>query len=205
MERGINICRPGYGASCALCCGSHNYDASPGDIATLMYRRRKAFRYYSRDYIIKTIQSSRSDLTGSYYYRERKHPFTLTLDPLFDGCLQCPYVTFIDDNEALGCFLYPENGGDRNRDCYNVYRSKNFTCPARESLSENEILYAACLTGDWFYYSILIHAAPLLQAIMEKYPRPDEVDTTALERLKQDLWDRIRSDKSLHGIHTYFG
>lgn len=39
MNEKINICRPGHGASCALCCGSHNYLASPEHISALFKER----------------------------------------------------------------------------------------------------------------------------------------------------------------------
>jgi hypothetical protein len=31
-----NLCRPGHGASCALCCGSHNYNAPFEEIHALL-------------------------------------------------------------------------------------------------------------------------------------------------------------------------
>ena len=198
------MCRPGFNASCALCCGSHNYDAEPLEIEKLFSKRRKIFSYYSRKYIINRIVSSRSDLTGSYYYTEEKHPFILSKPPLHKDTLQCPYVTVVDDNITIGCYLYPEGvHGSRNLDCFNAYRSKRFLCRAMDTLTDEEVLYAARLTGDWYYYSILIHHHSFLKKLMDEHPEPGCIDETGMIEISRELKNHCRENRHLHNIHTY--
>ena len=104
------------------------------------------------------MTASRSNLTGSYYFDPKQKPFALTLPALFGDCPHCPFVGYRDGDRNVGCLLYSEEHPPGLRqECFQSYRGKLFTCRAREALSDDEVLYAARLTRDWYYYSILIH------------------------------------------------
>jgi hypothetical protein len=204
MQPDINICRPGFGASCALCCGSHNYLANPGEINSLFCERSLRVRDFNRDYIIRNMASSRSSMTGSYYYPGTS-PFIITLPARDAGSRQCPFVGFAGNAPEAGCLLYPDNYGYGNiLDCYQNYRNKIFSCGAGERLSEDEILFAARITGDWYYYSILIHSYGYLRAAMKKNSEPDKISIEDLLKMKHDLDLLFESTDEFIKMETYF-
>ena len=201
----VNVCRPGFGASCALCCGSHNYQGTEDEIGDLFRRRRAAADQFSRAYLLRIMKSSRSPLTGSYYYAGRGFR-PETSPPLCGEGRQCPFVGCVGEEGVVGCLRYPETPGpELRRDCYQNYRSKIFTCPAREILSQEEVLYAARLTADWYCYSLLIQSTSLLRSLREEYSDPDLLPPGRLESLRWALEDRVRNDPALHCLDSYFG
>jgi hypothetical protein len=206
MTHGVraNICRPGFGASCVLCCGSHNYRAPRGEIGMLFARRRDLLAQYNKEYLIRAMSASRSGLTGSYYYRQEE-TLVLTLPALFEDCPRCPFVGYTGDGRHAGCLLYPEDHPPELRqECFQSYRGKLFTCRARENLSDEEILYAARLTGDWYYYSVLIHDEAMLKRLARSWPDPENVPEGERKRMRQSLEEKIAADRSLHKVHSYF-
>lgn len=201
----VNICRPGYGASCALCCGSHNYRGSGEDVGGLFARRAEVLSGFSRNYITCRIAASRSAMTGSYYYNAEGEPFAVSMPARYDDCPRCHFVGYVDDDRHVGCILYPdERPAELRHDCFQSYPGKVFTCAARGELDDDEIVYAARLTRDWYYYSLLIHGPERLRAVMEGHPDPGMVPDDELDALRRGLDGRVSADRSLHSIHTYF-
>ncbi|HNW28023.1 MAG TPA: hypothetical protein PKN50_06090 [Spirochaetota bacterium] len=205
MNRSVNICRPGYGASCSLCCGSHNYWASLGKIEALFIRRARIIKAYARDFLIRKMIAYRSSMTGSYYVDPSNALFYITIPALFPDCPRCPFTGFIDREKTTGCLLGSEEGPPGLRhECFLSYRGKVFNCPAREDLSDEEIVYAAGLARDWFYYAILIHEPELLRRLMRDYPAPGQVPPAEREVLYRELEERVVTRRELHAIHSYF-
>lgn len=201
----VNICRPGFGASCAMCCGSHNYRASRDAISALFAQRAEVVLRYNPSYLVRKMTASRSNLTGSYYVNRQDEPFTPALPALFEDCPQCPFVGHTDRSGHVGCLLYPEDHPPELRhECFQSYRGKVFTCRAGEVLSDEEIQYAARLTGDWYYYSVLIHDEGMLQRLMRLWPDPGDVPEGERERMREALNKRVTRDRSLHMVHSYF-
>lgn len=200
-----NLCRPGYGASCALCCGSHNYNASQEEIYALFQKRREMFQKFSAGYIINRVRASRSNLTGSYYpERTIDDGIIITLPKLYNDGLQCPFVALLDDG-TVGCVIYPtKESADSRFDCFQNYTCKYFSCASKEILSDEEILYAARLFGDWYYYTLLIHSIDLLRKFMQANPVLEKTDAKAIAMLKEQLEASLRSEKNLHTIQSYF-
>ncbi len=189
------------GASCALCCGSHNYRGSREDIAALFARRAERVRDFSRGYILNRILSSRSDMTGSYYFRSPDLDLEGAIPPLFPDLPRCEYVG--GEGGTVRCLLA---GGEAERaECPLAYGGKHWTCPARDNCAPDEIEYAARLAGDWYYYAALIHSPGELRALMARHERPDDVPADVLASLRKRLDARVREDGSLHSIHGYFG
>jgi hypothetical protein len=201
----INICRPGFGASCCLCCGGLNYRAGRGELESLFRRRTALLARYSRDYVIRAMTASRSNMTGSYYFRTDAMPFIAEEPAIFEGLPRCPFVGFLADGTTAGCILHPgDNSPDLRHECFQSYRGKIFSCRARELLSIDEIRYAARLTRDWYYYGILIHDEDLLRGMMKDHPEPGEVPPKELEIMNRELEDRVASRRELHSVHSYF-
>jgi len=201
----LNLCRPGYGASCALCCGSHNYNAPFEEIHALFKRRREIFKLYSSEYIAKCIRASRSSLTGSYYpFRNIDENIIITLPKLYQDGIQCPFVILLDDG-TIGCALYPESSHhDMRFDCFNNYTCKYFSCHSKEILTTAEIEYAARLFKDWYYYTLFIHSINILRQFKERYPHLENVSFEDINKLKQTLGNQLFTDTNLHTIHSYF-
>ncbi|MBN1532003.1 MAG: hypothetical protein JXA20_05015 [Spirochaetes bacterium] len=202
VKRDIDICRPGSGASCALCCGSHNFRAEPSEIGELFRRRAGRVAEVTPEFIVRRIRASRSDMTGSYYFRD---PDCLDLpapEPVDPAGVRCPFVGCIGQG-IVGCLLYPSGRGER-RDCLHSYGGKHFTCGADESLDDDEVLFAARLTGHWYHYSVLIQLAALLRRIMGEYRHPESVPLDRRKRLFVSLEREARENRDLHRIHGYF-
>jgi len=201
----LNLCRPGHGASCALCCGSHNYNAPFEEIHALFKKRREIFKLYSSEYIAKCIRASRSNLTGSYYpFSTIDESIIITLPKLYQDGIQCPFVILLDDG-TIGCAIYPETTQEDMRfDCFNNYTCKYFSCIAKEILTPAEIEYAARLFKDWYYYTLFIHSINILRQFKERYPHLENVSLEDINKLKQTLADQLPVDKNLHTIHSYF-
>ncbi len=204
MPSTVNICSPGFGASCALCCGSHNYLAGPGDLGSLFSERSCLVKDFNRDYIIKHMTSTRSSMTGSYYYPGTS-PFIITLPAKEAAYRQCPFVGYTNDAHEAGCLLYPQNKKyGKTVDCYQNYRNKVFSCDAGKNLSDEEILFAASLAGDWYYYSILIHSEENLRFLMRKYPEQNAVNEEDLNQIKHDLQKLFETNHEYLRMETYF-
>ncbi len=202
----LNICQPGHGASCALCCGSHNYAATRDEIDALFRKRREALKGYSPEFLMKRIVASRSDMTGSYYFnRELNADFIITLPRLFGDGTQCPFVCHVDDTGVIGCAVYPGGGEkDFRYECFQSYTCKYFSCHAREVLADEEIDFAARLLGDWYYYTLLIHDIALLRSLLREFTSPEEVPAARLAALKDALARSLPEDRALHSLSSYF-
>lgn len=155
IKRKINCCNPGYNASCALCCGSHNFNVSYHDIHHFLEKKSSNYRQL----ILSQTEPAKilSALKNSSI--EKKDP----------QAIQCPFMGYLENN-TLGCLVYDTShlyGSEHE----NFFRGtcKTFFCPAWEKLSDDEISMAAQITADWFYYTLLIHDIDELQMAYKNY------------------------------------
>ncbi|MCX7678357.1 MAG: hypothetical protein N2316_03980 [Spirochaetes bacterium] len=171
----------------------------------LFKNRREIFHRFSNTYLMKRIMNCRDNLTGSYYpHRAFDEVMLHPKEKLYDDGMQCPFVILMDDN-TIGCAIYPHRGdSDMRFDCFQNYTCKYFSCISHELLSDDEILYAARLFRDWYYYSLFIHSIDLLKTFKCSHPIPEAVDNLTLELLKQKLESSLIAEKNLHCIHGYF-
>ncbi len=164
----VNICQPGHNASCALCCGSHNFNAGPDEIARLLMSRGRGEKPPAGGGIC-----------------------------LFDDATRCPHIGIInEDIQTIGCLIYGHAIKGETIDAFFEYTCKNFSCRAREMLSREEILFAARLMGDWYYYSLLINEITLLQGLFRKYGLPERISPEELALLKRRLAGLLRDPGS---------
>lgn len=169
-----------------------------------MIKRYLLFKDYNQEFFRREMTSSRSNLTGSYSY-QNDNIFTLTLPPMFNNCPQCPFLGITAEEHKAVCLL-ADSDTDRNfrHECFLSYRGKEFICWVKEILADNEICYAAMFTGDWYYYSILIHSPDVLRSLMRDYSDPCSIPLNRRELVEQNLKERIRNRPGLHSIHSYF-
>jgi len=157
MNGKINICRPGFGASCALCCGSHNYTLEPAEISALFK------------------EEEREGKSEAPVYPKR-----------FDDAIQCPHVGYTSGPEpVIGCLKYRESAD--SSDAFFNKTCKTFFCPASDHLTREEIIFAARLCADWYYYSLLIHEIELLKSLAKEFSDPAMMPPERLRALKERL------------------
>lgn len=166
-NRKVNPCRPGHGASCALCCGSHNYRMTAEEMEDLFTARGNSAPAYPL-----------------------KHPDDSAFEKLYRDAMQCPHVGICSGSEVC-CLVYGEydmKGGLRsffNGTC------KNFYCAAWDELSDRQVVFAARLMGDWYYYSLLLNDIEALQDLCSDYESAGDVPDDVLEQLREDLLERF--------------
>lgn len=169
LEKMINRCRPGHGASCALCCGSHNYAAAPEDIESIFIDRG----------LDRTIS-----IHG--------HPEDSSGKKLFDDAIQCPNVGMSrEDPGIICCLVYDCAPHDKKISSFFNGTCKNFFCAAWDSLTDEEVLFAAELMGDWYYYSLFINDIESLKEEFSTYGTPQHVPVSRLAEIKEKLVQRL--------------
>lgn len=168
----INICRPGFGATCSLCCGSHNY---------------------------------RMDLTGQErLFTERHNRIKVSLDDPgnehydvnYEGAMQCRFTGFTDpERKEAGCLVHERSGElpEKQRIFFEKVCS-TFYCRSRDVLDDGEIIYAAKLTRDWYFYPLLVNNVKLLRRISRRYKNPEDVPQAEIDRLKGELLETLKVD-----------
>lgn len=166
-RRDVNPCRPGYGASCSLCCGSHNYKMTRDELESLL-----------------------SERGASGPQRPYRHPYTVTEKKVYLDAMQCPHVG-LDRDDEICCLIYSES--DKGGELLTFFNGTcgNFYCPAWDDLTDRQILFAARLMGDWYYYSLLINDIEAVQNICAEYDNPSDVPEDEIEILKEELMERF--------------
>jgi hypothetical protein len=165
----VNRCRPGSGASCAFCCGSHNYTVSPERIEGMFINRgRECFGH------------------------PVKHPEDASEEKLVRDGMQCPHVGIAPSDPGLVCCLaYFDCDLGGKLQSFFTGTCKNFLCEAWDELTDRQVLFAAGLMGDWYYYSLLINDTGILRNICTDYSSPEDVPAETLRMLKAELAERL--------------
>ncbi len=165
----VNICRPGHNASCALCCGSHNYAVS--------------FEELDEIYMSRAL-SPGVPVSGILEIRESC--------VIHDG-MQCANVGYTDVGAKIsGCLVY--NGGVElpgEEGAFFRNTCRNFFCKSSDILTDEEILFAARLTGDCFFYPLLINEIQMLKKITAIYQTPGDINPDEYENIKKTLIDNL--------------
>ena len=161
----VNRCRPGFGASCALCCGSHNYAMGPDGIEELFLSRNNE--------ALKTAPL---------------HPEESTAEKLFHDAMQCPHVG-MDPAEPgiVCCLIYDDPDRDASIESFFTGTCRSFYCPAWHELTDRQVLFAARLMRDWYYYSLLINHIGAVHDLCAQYDEPEDVPGDELSALKDEL------------------
>jgi hypothetical protein len=165
----VNRCRPGYGASCSLCCGSHNYTIPPGQIEEMFLERG-------------------SELTAGGHL----HPETATAEKLIQDAMQCSHVGIRSESPGeVCCLVYDDYQRGNEVESFVEGTCRSFYCPAWDNLTDRQVLFAARLMGDWYYYSLFINHIEAVQEISAEYTKPEDVPDDVLVSLKEELVERF--------------
>jgi len=160
-------CQPGFNASCALCCGSHNYRGSYNEIDTLFRRRLQCFSnmlFCSND-LTAILQACFQELS------------LITLPPHDPHATQCPFVAYTDTSyTTIGCLLYPYCNSFDYRSLFMGSICNTFCCRVNSPEFYDKVKSVAKLCGDWYYYSLIIHDMKLVETIV-RTPTPDSIET----------------------------
>lgn len=168
----VNRCQPGYNASCSLCCGSHNFVIAPERIEDMLIDRTCA---------------------GSN--RPLRHQEEACAEKLFREEMQCPHIGMLSSRPCLvGCLIYTDHDrGDRVESFFNG-TCKTFLCPAWYDLTDRQVVFAARLMHDWYYYSLFINHSEAVHEICAAYDLPEDVPPDVLCSLKEELVERMMDE-----------
>jgi hypothetical protein len=118
------------------------------------------------------------------------HQETTLVEKLFPDELQCPNVGMRSDEPGLVCCLvYDDHEHGEEFDIFFEGTCRIFRCPAWTELTDREVLFAARLMRDWYWYSLLINDIELLQELCAEYDRPEDVPGEEMETIRSDLLD----------------
>ena len=112
-----------------------------------------------------------------------------------DG-MQCPYIGIedYDDNAHLCCLIYSEDHEDKTYESFFRGTCRSFLCAAWDELTDREVLFAAELMQDWFYYSLLINSTDIVTRLCSEYSSPKDVPEDTLGELKIELRRRLSEE-----------
>ncbi len=167
MSNNINPCKPGFGASCSFCCGSHNFKMDKDEIENILNERK-----------FTPEKRTGKNQEDSCYAK------------VVDDSLQCPHMGMVDSG-IIGCLAYNDN--DLTGEFNDFFSSvcKDFYCAACKELTDKDVLYAAELMGDWFFYSLLIYNIEILLNLRAEYHSPDDVPEEILSDIKAELEQKL--------------
>ncbi len=176
MNEKINICQPGFSASCSLCCGSHNFSPEFKNIDNVYKKRGQLYR------------SLGCDTIGYEKAIENNNDLNLIPRRVDEGT-ECPFLGYIyEDRQVVGCLAYSNPYFIRKERCdFFNNTCKKFSCLARDTLNEYEIKFAAELMRDWFYYSLLINEINILRTLTSHFKKAGSVPAREKERIRAEL------------------
>lgn len=111
----------------------------------------------------------------------------------YSDAMSCPHVAILDAQEGrIGCRIY-ESSHEEDASLRQFFDAtcRTFYCRAWDSLSDQEVLFAASLTGDWYYYSLLIQEIVTLRKLYRRYETAKSMPSMELEKLKIFLEERL--------------
>ncbi|MBN1501199.1 MAG: hypothetical protein JW982_13640 [Spirochaetes bacterium] len=163
----INPCKPGFGASCSFCCGSHNFMLPPEEIENILAERN--------------INAG---------LRKNLNQKDFSFKKICDDTLQCPHMGMVEPG-IIGCLAY--NDADFNSEFQEFFNSvcKEYYCAACKELTDRQILFAAELMHDWYYYSLLIYNIDILLDLYAEHQIPGDVPDDILESVKAELEQKL--------------
>jgi hypothetical protein len=168
----INRCQPGFGSSCSLCCGSHNYTISPDFIEEI---------FVSRD-----TEAER---------QKEKHPENSYSEKIVKHGLQCSNVGISKNDPGIVCCLtYLDDHKEIEFDTFFRGTCKKFVCNAWINLTDRQVLFTAELMKDWYYYSLMLYSTDLVMDFCAEYEHPSDVPEEILAELKNELVETLREN-----------
>jgi len=106
--------------------------------------------------------------------------------------MQCPNVGISGSNPGIVCCLtYFDDHNDCGFESFFNGTCKSFQCVAWNELTDRQVLFAARLMKDWYYYSLLINSLEILMDLCSEYESPEDVPEDVLEQLKTELAENL--------------
>jgi hypothetical protein len=127
--------------------------------------------------------------------RISKHPEDTTEEKLVKEGMQCVHVGISDSDPGIvGCLTYHDDHKDSCFESFFTGTCKHFLCVAWNELTDRQVLFAAELMKDWYYYSLLINSLEILMDLYAEYERPEDVPAEVLDDLKIELVRNLMED-----------
>jgi len=121
-----------------------------------------------------------------------RHPEECCSEKLFHDTMQCSHVGMTSSGaEEIGCLLYDAADRGPGIESFIQGTCKNFYCQAWDYLTDREVLFAAQLMRDWYYFSLFINDIEAVQTVFAQYIHPEDVPSDELASLKSDLIARL--------------
>lgn len=109
--------------------------------------------------------------------------------------MQCGNVGISDSDPGIVCCLtYDDDHSNCGFESFFNGTCKNFYCVAWNELSDRQVLFAAELMQDWYYYSLLINSLEIIMDLCAGYDRPCDVPDEVLDDLKTELVKNLIED-----------
>jgi hypothetical protein len=106
--------------------------------------------------------------------------------------MQCPHVGIAaSEPDLVCCLVYSDCDRGGGLESFFTGTCKNFRCGAWDELTDRQVLFAAGLMGDWYYYSLLINEMESLRDICAAYGSPEDVPPELLRTLKIELEEKL--------------
>ena len=127
--------------------------------------------------------------------RHPKHPEDSTDEKLVKEGMQCGNVGISDSDPGLVCCLtYFDDHKGSGFESFFTGTCKHFLCVAWNELTDRQVLFAAELMKDWYYYSLLINSLEILMDLCADYESPEDVPEEILAELKLELVEKLMED-----------
>jgi hypothetical protein len=127
------------------------------------------------------------------------HPEDFFEEKLIKDGMQCPYIGISDyDHIHLCCLIYSEDHKDKIYEPFFNGTCKNFLCAAWDELTYQEVLFAAELMKDWYYYSLLVNSLEIVKKLYAEYKTPKDITEDTLDELKIELRRRLMEEDLIY-------
>jgi len=127
--------------------------------------------------------------------RISRHPEDSSEEKLVKEGMQCGNVGISDSDPGLvGCLTYHDDHRGSGFESFFTGTCKHFLCVAWNELTDRQVLFAAKLMKDWYYYSLLINSLEILMDLCAEYERPEDVPAETLAELKIELVEKLMED-----------
>lgn len=109
--------------------------------------------------------------------------------------MQCQNVGISESEPGIvGCLTYHDCHKGSGFDSFFSGTCRTFLCVAWNELTDRQVLFAAELMKDWYYYSLLINSLEILMELCAEYEAPGDVPGEIIAELKLELVRNLMED-----------
>jgi hypothetical protein len=127
--------------------------------------------------------------------RQVRHPEEPCDEKLVRDGMQCANVGILRSDPDIVCCLSYHDEHTGSGETFFKGTCKKYHCPAWSELTDRQVLFAAELMKDWYFYSLLINAIELTTDLCADYEHPDDVPSEILDELKIELTSRLEENE----------